>query len=184
MMLTPLETMFVYMAILVLPMPRCAALITSDTTLKTMPPMIIEKYAEASAWVSSFAPARVMIGSAKATQTTLTMTVMTRVIMSACISTRLAASRSPSPFRCATIAETATLSEMKKASPINFGWVVSPTAAIAASPSPLTMMVSINPTSATRKDSKMEGHAILMVVFKIVRSEGISPAGCVPRSIF
>ena len=36
--MTPLETRFVFMAILVFPAPRCAALMTMVSTLKTMPP--------------------------------------------------------------------------------------------------------------------------------------------------
>ena len=46
-------------------------------------------------------------------------------------STRLAPSRSPSPLRRATTAETATFMERNTASPRNFGWVLKPTAAMA-----------------------------------------------------
>ena len=72
-----------------------------------------------------------MIGSANTTHRVLITAVIPSVISSACIRIRLALSRSSSPRRRATSAETATFKERKNAKPINFGWVVSPTAVMA-----------------------------------------------------
>ena len=72
----------------------------------------------------------------------------------------MASLRFPSPFRLATSAETATFAAVKAASPINFGWVVSPTAATACAPTRLTISESTMPISATKKDSNTDGHAI------------------------
>ena len=93
-----------------------------------------------------------------------------------------ALSRFPSPFRLATMADTATFREMKTARPMNFGWVVSPTAAMAYTPRELTIKVSTIPTRLTRKDSMMDGHAMRTVPDKISRSAGSSPkTGCFRR---
>ena len=130
-MFPTLDTRLVVMAMRVLPAPRWAALSTRDTVLKPMPPMMICRYSTAYSWVSGWEPTSFTMGLASSTKATLTTTVSRRVTSRAMRTTRLAPSRSPSPLRRATTAETATFMERKMARPRNFGWVLKPTAAMA-----------------------------------------------------
>ena len=75
-------------------------------------------------------PARCRIGSANATHSTLMMAVSPKVSTNACPRIRFALSWSFSPYRRATKADTATLSDKNTARPMNFGCVVSPTEAM------------------------------------------------------
>ena len=77
-----------------------------------------------------------------------------------------ASSRLPSPRLRATRAEMDTLTAMKIAKATNFGWAVSPTEATADGPSELTIRESKSPAKAMKKDSKIDGHAILKQVLK------------------
>ena len=113
----------------------------------------------------------------EADRTRITTTASRMVTARAWLSTRLALSRSSWPLRRATMAETATFMERKRARAMNLGWVQRPTAAMAAEPSVPTMMVSMTPTRATRKDSRMEGQAIWRVSRRIRGAGGISPLG-------
>ena len=131
MILTTLDVMFVVMEIVVLPLPRCTALITIVSTLKNMPPMMIRKYTTAASCVSALLPARRIIKGAPATNRTVTIRHRTSVIRSAVSSTSFALLRFFSPFLLATSADTATLTPKNGVRPINFGCVVSPTAATA-----------------------------------------------------
>ena len=54
--------------------------------------------------------------------------------------------------------------------PINFGWVVRPTAATAYEPSELTIRESINPAKATKNDSIIAGQAMDAAVLKLFLS--------------
>ena len=117
-----------------------------------------------------------MIGSANATQTALTTAVSTSVTRMHMRKMRTALSRFCSPRRRATSAEIAVLIAIKTAMPRNFGCCVRPTAAIAYEPSTLTMIVSMKPTSATRNDSTIDGHATPTVSRRRLLTGGISPA--------
>ena len=130
-MLTRFETIFVRIAIFVLPAPRWAALMIIMTVVKTMPPMMTWKYSTAASCVSSAEPAKRMIGSAKATQTTLIIAVRITVMRMHMRRICTALSRFFSPRRRATSAEIAVLIAMNTAMPMNFGCCVRPTAAIA-----------------------------------------------------
>ena len=121
-----------------------------------------------------------MMGSAKATAAMLMIIVSAMVMIRAWTRMLLALSRLFSPLRLATRAETATFKEIKTARQMNFGWVVSPTAAMAKEPRELTITVSISPTNATRKDSKMEGQATSRALRNIARPGGMSPKGSEP----
>lgn len=152
------------MAIFVFPAPLCAALTTRETTVKIMNPIMILKYCTASAWEASSEPHSRMIGSAKATQIRLTATDITRTNTLAAHKTSLAPLRFFCPLRLATSADTDTFTAINMASPINFGWVVNPTAATACAPTRLTIKESTIPTSATKNDSSTDGHAIFSTV--------------------
>lgn len=72
-----------------------------------------------------------------------------------------------SPFLRATSADTATLVAKNRESPRNLGWVVRPTAATAFEPRELTMKESTRPTNATKKDSRIAGHAMEKALLKV-----------------
>ena len=59
-----------------------------------------------------------------------------------------------------------TFTAMKIANAINFGWAVRPTAATADGPSELTIKESKRPANAMKKDSRIDGQAILKQVLK------------------
>jgi hypothetical protein len=71
------------------------------------------------------------MGPAKTTNKALVRAVIPKVMSRHMRTTRLALSRSPAPLRRATMAETATFSERKRARPSILGWMVRPTAAMA-----------------------------------------------------
>ena len=133
----------------------------------------------ASSCVSSLVPASRSTGSAKMSARAVITTVSTTVIKIACTRTRFAPSRSPSPLRRATMALTATFTERKTARQMNFGCLVRPMAAMAAAPSDDTIMVSTTLTSATRKDSSVEGHATRNARLSRSPSSGRGPSSCV-----
>ena len=136
-----------------------------DRTLNIIPPMMIWKYRTAPAWVSSLAPQSRIMGSAKKTQAMLINVPTARVKAAAIKSTWLAPYWSFSPRRLATRADTETLVAMKMHSPMNLGWVVSPTAATASGPMELTIRESTIPARAIKKDSMTAGHAIWNAVW-------------------
>ena len=159
-MFTRLPVTLVYMAMRVLPLPRWAALMARNMTLKIMPPLIMRKYRVEEARVSSLAPAQPMMVSAPATQRALIRTPTTRVMMKAVSRTRLAPRWSCWPRRRATRALMATFRARKKQRLINLGWVVRPTAATEELPRLLTIRESTRPAKETKKLSTTAGQAI------------------------
>ena len=140
----------VRMAIFVFPAPLWAALMAMEIMLNIIPPMMIWKYRTAPAWVSSLAPQSRIMGSAKKTQAMLINVPTARVKAAAIKSTWLAPYWSFSPRRLATRADTETLVAMKMHSPMNLGWVVSPTAATASVPSRFTRW-TVSPVCSDRR---------------------------------
>ena len=133
-------------------------------TLKNTNPIIILKYSFANSCVSELLPAHLKIVSEYFTNTNEIIAVKTAAIANAVTKTVLAEFLSSSPFRRATSADTATFIEKKNDSPINFGWFVSPTAAIASFPKLETINVSISPVSVIKKLSKTDGHATFIAL--------------------
>ncbi len=169
---------FVVMERRVFPLPRWAELITMVMTLNIVPPMIILKYSTAISWVSSLLPASFIIHGVSATNTTVMTAHKTRDRTAAVTRYSLACRWSCSPLRRATRADTATLIPKKRVRPMNFGWTVSPTAAIAVSPSADTIMVSIIPARVTKSISAIAGQATdkaLRLIFPVFNSSILLP---------
>ena len=99
--------------------------------------MIILKYVTAalcvamSSGVASEEPQSLMMGFAVVTKTMLRITAAMITKQKAVRKIRFASSLCFAPKRLATSAETDTLTAKKRESPMNLGWVVSPTAATA-----------------------------------------------------
>ena len=154
------------MEILVLPAPRCAALMVIESPLNSVPTMMILKYVTAMSSTSSPAPAKIIIGRAKKYPSALRTMAITALISIEKRRQRLASNRSIAPFLRATIAVTETLSDMMVASTIIFRLIGrAPTAAMAPEPSAETMMVSITPTSPTSTASNVDGQAMRNAVW-------------------
>ena len=109
------------MEILVLPAPRCAALMVIESPLNSVPTMMILKYVTAMSSTSSPAPAKIIIGRAKKYPSALRTMAITALSSIEKRRQRLASNRSIAPFLRATIAVTETLSDMMVASTIILG---------------------------------------------------------------
>ena len=115
----------------VLPLPRCAALITMVSTLKNVPPIMIRKYSTAASWVSALLPASCIICGVKTTNSTVTTTHSAKVSARAVRVISFASRWLRSPLRRATSADRAMLIAKNTVRPMNLGWPVRPTAATA-----------------------------------------------------